>query len=403
MSPASRDTRFFASLGAWARFARRFRLPFAATVASLFGLSFLQESLWGHAAVLVAVLPWALVAAGGGSATAGRWNRLSSAGRGADVGRLIRTIDEEVERIGKDLEGLKAMLADATEKLSGSFKGLSDDAEGQERIVRMLVRSLDEGVAKWDGGDENHSSAVTLGTSGIGAFARETTSVLQYLVNILADINKESVRTVYKIDDMIGEMSTIFSLLDHIKTIAKQTNLLALNATIEAARAGEAGRGFAVVADEVRKLSQDSDKLNHEIFTQVKKAQTVVGETRKAVGSMAAKDMNAIVEAKSRVDSMLEGLDSLDRELSESLGDVSRLSQQIHENLAAAVHALQFENRARGLLDSVGKRIQKVESVLEGVGEALRDGAVHRIGAIIDRHELSGDEESERSLSRQAG
>jgi methyl-accepting chemotaxis protein len=188
---------------------------------------------------------------------------------------------------------------------------------------------------------------------------------LQYLISLLTDVNRQSIGTVYKIDDMVDEMDGIFNLLDRIRAVVKQTHLLALNATIEAARAGKYGLGFAVVAEEVRKLSQDSRELNEEIFRQVDKAKEVITDTRRLVGQMADQDMSVVVRAKERVDSMLSGLDGLESSIANSLGDVSELSDKIHHNVATAIRSLQFEDLSTQLVGTVRRQVGKISAGLE--------------------------------------
>ena len=164
---------------------------------------------------------------------------------------------------------------------------------------------------------------------------------------------------------MVDEMDGIFNLLDRIRAVVKQTHLLALNATIEAARAGKYGLGFAVVAEEVRKLSQDSRELNEEIFRQVDKAKEVITDTRRLVGQMADQDMSVVVRAKERVDSMLSGLDGLESSIANSLGDVSELSDKIHHNVATAIRSLQFEDLSTQLVGTVRRQVGKIRAGLE--------------------------------------
>src|SRR3546814_3928049 len=94
-------------------------------------------------------------------------------------------------------------------------------------------------------------------------FTQRTADLLEHFVGLILQLSSESLRIVYRIDEMSEEMDAVFALLRNVDTIAEETNLLALNAAIEAARAGEAGRGFAVVAGEIRNLAdRKSTRLN---------------------------------------------------------------------------------------------------------------------------------------------
>ncbi len=167
------------------------------------------------------------------------------------------------------------------------------------------------------------------------------------------------------------EMDQVVALLTDVKSIADQTNLLALNAAIEAARAGEAGRGFAVVADEVRKLSQHSNKFGDEIRVVVSSAQTHIEQAQGAICRMASKDMTATIESKVRVESMLNQVSSLNNSVEERIGSINGIVEAIDQNVVAAVRSLQFEDIVTQLIDHTRDRTIWLGHILTEVQESL--------------------------------
>ncbi len=119
-------------------------------------------------------------------------------------------------------------------------------------------------------------------TSSLSAACHST---MKKLTEELSEISTASLSTVQSVDGLNASATQIGGILALIKEIAAQTNLLALNAAIEAARAGEAGRGFAVVADEVRKLAERTTKATADIATLV---ETIQGDTQNAKSSISA-------------------------------------------------------------------------------------------------------------------
>jgi methyl-accepting chemotaxis protein len=133
--------------------------------------------------------------------------------------------------------------------------------------------------------------------------------------------------------------------------IADQTSMLAINATIEAAHAGEAGRGFTVVANEVSKLAQYSKNFNSRVREQVLNTQALIYETRDIVGHVISKDLSFAIIAKNHVDSMLKEIENMNQEVSISLSDASIISKEISDDVGIAVRSLQFEDIVRQQLD----------------------------------------------------
>ncbi|HEX8963028.1 MAG TPA: methyl-accepting chemotaxis protein [Rhodocyclaceae bacterium] len=152
----------------------------------------------------------------------------------------------------------------------------------------------------------------------------------------------------HALSDLSAKADTIKSLTGHIDVIAKQTNLLALNAAIEAARAGEAGRGFAVVADEVRKLADQAQKAAEEIAAAIA---AMTDAMRGVLGQMEALG-GSMAEARTTADEFRQRLAGS----SESAGVVGGLASSIGEGvrlMEASMRLVAFAQRARTDVTSI--------------------------------------------------
>jgi methyl-accepting chemotaxis protein len=188
------------------------------------------------------------------------------------------------------------------------------------------------------------------------------------LERVVADINESAV-----LIESLGERSKqISSVVGVIREIADQTNLLALNAAIEAARAGEQGRGFAVVADEVRKLAERTSVSTQEIATTVSAILTETGYAVQRMQSVSA-NMSGSVEMARQAGDSLQIIDEKAREtvdvvhgIADSTREQSTASQEIArlvENIAQAAEG----SNSRALHNSErAKNLQRLAADLQG-------------------------------------
>ncbi len=267
-----------------------------------------------------------------------------------EFGELSNT---ELGSVHEEIERVRTLMTEAIDELGRNFEELNRLVHQQEAMVEEVI----EQSASSDKGDDK--------TINVRRFAMEVSEMMENFIGIMVSVSTKSMSTMHHIDDMVDHMDGIFKLLEDVKSIADQTNLLALNAAIEAARAGEAGRGFAVVADEVRSLSIRSTNFNEQIREQVNNAKSVISKVRETVGEMASRDMNETIGAKERVNQLLENITRLNEYFSERVGSVAVVVKQVDDAVGTAVRCLQFEDITSQSLTAASRHVERYQEVLQ--------------------------------------
>ncbi|GJQ61480.1 MAG: hypothetical protein SCALA702_05330 [Melioribacteraceae bacterium] len=248
---------------------------------------------------------------------------------GDDVSALFEGFNNSVSNIRAMIEQLKIVINDtavSSNQISSSTEEMAAGAQEQNMQAQEVAKAVDEMTKSIIETSQSATKAREMAevagkiAEEGGIVVRETVSGIDSIAKVISETS-ETVKTLGQRSNEIGE------IVEVIEEIADQTNLLALNAAIEAARAGEQGRGFAVVADEVRKLAERTGKATKEIATMIKNIQ---GEAHITVASIEKgnSEMSKGRELAQRAGNSLEEIIVHSKDVVDAIIQVASASEQ---------------------------------------------------------------------------
>ncbi|CCN73839.1 methyl-accepting chemotaxis protein [Vibrio nigripulchritudo] len=296
--------------------------------------------------------------------------RIENVGSG-EIGEIAVQINSLLESLHKTKETSNRVsahvqeLASQTHGVVSESRMTSDTLTQETNSVLVAVEEMATALTRVTDVTVNAENEASQNDRNVS----EGQSSMQLAVESMTTLQSEFGNTQQAMEGLISESAQVSGVLDVIKSIAEQTNLLALNAAIEAARAGEQGRGFAVVADEVRSLAQrtqDSTNEIEEIIASLQeKTNSMGGTINQAAGLMstAHESIDKIGEVFVKIKDTTGTIFSLNSEIAQSTDEQSKVSNMINESLS----------QINELTNQVARSIEQVEVSASNLDQSAKE------------------------------
>jgi methyl-accepting chemotaxis protein len=238
----------------------------------------------------------------------------------------------------KEILGSAGQLAAAAEELSAITEQSNAGVMRQQGEIGQVATAMNEMSATVAEVSKNAASAATAAQEA-DQQANDGWNVVNTTVQTINNLASEVERTSEVIENLKGDSLSIGTVLDVIRDIAEQTNLLALNAAIEAARAGEQGRGFAVVADEVRTLASRTQQSTREINDMIERLQNGANQAVSVMEMGRAKAEESVAqaakagEALQSITGVVDKIKSMNMQIASAAEEQSATAEEINRNI----------------------------------------------------------------------
>ena len=298
-----------------------------------------------------------------------------------EIGELTQSLSKMKRDLGGMIEEIRSttgILRHASGEFSTSSQNIRRDTSQAESFSAQISEAVAQ-MASTITEVANNASNAADSTQEADRSANEGLSTMSGAIHAIANVSSEVARISAEMTKLEQDTTSVGAVLDVIKGIAEQTNLLALNAAIEAARAGEQGRGFAVVADEVRALAKRTQESTEEI-------QHII-ETVQTGAASAAQAMQAGNEKAEGAAKLAEDAGGAIEQITRSIGQIRDMNNQIAAAAEEQSVAADEINRNVVNMTDMARNAHSSASNTEAATSSL-ESAASNLGNIVSRFKM---------------
>jgi methyl-accepting chemotaxis protein len=263
---------------------------------------------------------------------------------------------EHLQQFATEVEGLSH---DVTNSIALTNQGVSHQKKETEKLTHAMSEMLTTAESVSSSAQDASQAANDAESS-----AREGQTILHKTTQAINDLADQVEQSSAVIANLARDSDSIGAILDVIKGIAEQTNLLALNAAIEAARAGEQGRGFAVVADEVRSLASRTHQSTSEIESMIQRLQQAAQSAAQSmsggheIAQSSVQQVSQAVAALDAITSAVERIKIMNTQIASAAEEQSAVTQEVKNNVEVIDEVNELTIETLDGLNQIGQKLE---------------------------------------------
>ncbi len=281
-----------------------------------------------------------------------------------NISNIITRI-EAIKNLFENLSRAVSITSESVENISGNINTLTEKIDGQSSIVTQTSSAV-----------QQLYSTIT----NVNSISNENLTESKELTQITIIGGGKIEKTKSIVDDIKGEASKMYEILQIINNITRQTNLLAINAAIEAAHAGEAGKGFAVVANEIRNLAESTSENSNKI----KNILGIINEKISLASNISAESQTGFSTINTKLEEFINGFTTINNNMNEMSSGTGELN-------GAALNLANITKAIKADAYDINKRTVQIDNIIKDLNSTYMDtnSAVLEIDKCINEIKLS--------------